>query len=174
MNPGMNATAATATQSDASGVSAPCPNNSAAGVTTSAAAIITDAMYSIAGVESRERREKNQYAVHVAIPTNAARSPSALHDGDPDEPMATIATPTNESPASARSRAPTGSASTRADTSAITTGDRAEMIVASATLVSLNATNASEISTPKMTPPGAQVRNVLHVRRRRVKSRTTA
>src|SRR5262249_56509410 len=73
--PGTSATPQIATQSRADGHAGIPWTRIAAGVMTSAAASITHAKKTIGSTRSRTLREKNQYALHVAITHAARRSP---------------------------------------------------------------------------------------------------
>src|SRR5262249_43251535 len=122
---------------------------------------------------SRTLREKNQYALHVAIPHAARRSPNGLQLGRPDDAIATTTTPRNDRATSAQSRGVTRSWSRRADRITIATGAIAPITATSAIVVCLIAVNDRRMSAAKMPPPSAHNRNTAHDPRRPVSSIAT-
>ena len=142
---------------------ATCESRATSPVTTTAETSITLAMYSTASTVSRARFENSQYAVHVSTLSAAAASPTGLQVGEPCDPIATSATPTNDDAITTASRRSSRSPNHRTAPSVMNTGASAPMIVAFATLVSRNAVNVSTMSPAKNTPPSAVALSAVHV-----------
>jgi hypothetical protein len=110
----------------------------------------------------------------VSTLSAAAASPTGLHAGEPWEPIATSATPTNDEAMTRASRRSSRSPNHRTAPSVMNTGASAPMIVALATLVSRNAVNVSTMSPAKNTPPSAVAFRAGQLGRRPVTRKMTA
>ena len=104
----------------------------------------------------------------------AAASPTGLQLGEPADPIATKATPTNDEAITNASRRSSRSPNHRTAPSVMNTGASAPMIVALATLVRRNAVKVSTMSPAKKTPPKAHALSEAQDGRRPVARKITA